>query len=142
MNLYENQRWNQVLRKGKHSLLHMRHPSWRPLCRIKEWNVLMTTISWPTDVISHGGHSHKRALKEFMEMKMYALYLILNVFHSKGVALWAGGMYVYVILFNLQLISGRRIWCFASRFSCCEYWYVIRTSITNTRALSNYQYLH
>jgi len=51
MNLYENQRWNQVLRKGKHFLLRMRNPSWYPLCRIKEWNVLMTTIAWPTDVI-------------------------------------------------------------------------------------------
>jgi len=49
MNLYENQRWNQVLRKGKHFLLRMRYPSWCPLCRIQEWNVLMTTISWPTD---------------------------------------------------------------------------------------------
>jgi len=27
-NLCENQRWNQVLRKGKHFLLRMRHPSW------------------------------------------------------------------------------------------------------------------
>jgi len=53
MNLYENQRWNQVLRKGKHFLLHMRHLSWCPLCRINEWNVLMTTISWPKDIISH-----------------------------------------------------------------------------------------
>jgi len=56
MNLYENQRWNQVLRKGKHFLLRMRHPLWCPLCRITEWNVLMPTILWPTDVISHGGH--------------------------------------------------------------------------------------
>jgi len=51
MNLFENQRWNQVLRKGKHFLLRMRHPLWYPLCRIKEWNALMTTIAWPTDVI-------------------------------------------------------------------------------------------
>jgi len=56
MNLYENQRWNQVLREDKHFLLRMRHPSWCPQYRIKEWNVLMTTISWSTDVISHGGH--------------------------------------------------------------------------------------
>jgi len=55
-NLYENQRWNQVLRKGKNFILRMRHLSWCPLCRIKEWNELMTTISWLTDVISHGGH--------------------------------------------------------------------------------------
>jgi len=34
-NLYENQRWSQVLRQ-KHFLLRMRHPSWCPLCRIKE----------------------------------------------------------------------------------------------------------
>jgi len=46
-----NQRWNQVLWKGKHFLLRMRHPWWCPLCRIKKRNVLMTTISWPTDVI-------------------------------------------------------------------------------------------
>jgi len=56
MDLCENQRWNQVLRKGKHFLLRMWHPSW---CRIKEWNVLVTTISWPTYVISHGGHWDK-----------------------------------------------------------------------------------
>jgi len=56
MNLYGNQRWNQVLQKGKHFLLRMWHPSWNPLFSIKEWNVLMTTISWPTDVISRGGH--------------------------------------------------------------------------------------
>jgi len=55
MNLNENQRWNQVLWKGKDFLLRVRHPSWCPLCRIKEWNVFLTTISWPTDVISHGG---------------------------------------------------------------------------------------
>jgi len=48
MNLYENQGWNQVLLKGQHFTLRMRHPS--------EWNALMTTIAWPTDVISHGGH--------------------------------------------------------------------------------------
>jgi len=53
---HEDQRWNQVLRKGKHFLLGMSHPSWCPLCRIREWNLLMTTISWPNDVISHGGH--------------------------------------------------------------------------------------
>jgi len=41
MNLYENQRWNQVLRKDKHFLLCMRHPSWCPQCRIKKWNILM-----------------------------------------------------------------------------------------------------
>jgi len=34
---------NQVLRKGTHFLLRMRHPSWCPLCRIKEWNV---SYSW------------------------------------------------------------------------------------------------
>jgi len=44
-----------------------------------------------------------------MGMKMYDLYLILNVFHSKGVALWAGDVYDDVIFFNLQPISGRRI---------------------------------
>jgi len=33
-----------------------------------------------------------------MGMKMYDLYLILNVFHSKGVALWAGDVYDYAIL--------------------------------------------
>jgi len=42
------------VREGKHFLLRMRHPWWCPLCRIKEWNVIMTTISWPTGVISHG----------------------------------------------------------------------------------------
>jgi len=40
---------------------------------------------------------------------MYDLYLILNVFQSKGLALWVGDMYAYVVLFNLQPISGRRI---------------------------------
>jgi len=55
MNLYENQRWNQVLQKEKHVLLRTQHPSLRHLCRIKEWNVLTTTILWLTDVISHGG---------------------------------------------------------------------------------------
>jgi len=33
---------------------------------------------------------------------MYDLYLIFNVFHSKGVALWAGDVYDYVILFYLD----------------------------------------
>jgi len=33
----------------------MRHPSWRPLCRIMEWKILMTTKPWHTDSISHGG---------------------------------------------------------------------------------------
>jgi len=56
MDIYENQRLSQAFRKGKHFLFRMRHPSWCPLCRIKEWNVLMTTIWWPTDVISHGSH--------------------------------------------------------------------------------------
>jgi len=51
-----NQMGNQVLRKGRHFLLCMRHPSWCPVCHIKDWNVFMTTISWPTDAISHGGH--------------------------------------------------------------------------------------
>jgi len=37
MNLYANQRWNQVLRKDKHFLLRMRHPSWCHLCCIKEF---------------------------------------------------------------------------------------------------------
>jgi len=37
-------------------------------------------------------------------MKIYDLYLILNVFHSKGVALWAGVVYDYVILFVFPLI--------------------------------------
>jgi len=55
MNLYESQRWNHVFRKGKHFLPRMWYPSWCILCRIKEWNVLVT-ISWPTDVISHGSH--------------------------------------------------------------------------------------
>jgi len=36
MNFYEIQRWNQVLRKGKHFLLPMRPPSFCPLCRINE----------------------------------------------------------------------------------------------------------
>jgi len=46
-----------------------------------------------------------------MGMKLYDLYLNLNVFHSKGVTLWAGDVYAYdyVSLFNLQPISGRRI---------------------------------
>jgi len=44
-----------------------------------------------------------------MGMKMYDLYLILIVFHSKGVALWVGDVYDHVIMFNLQPISGRRI---------------------------------
>jgi len=44
-----------------------------------------------------------------MGMKMYELYLIFNVFHSKGVTLWVGHVYDYVSLFNLQPISGRRI---------------------------------
>jgi len=44
-----------------------------------------------------------------MGMKMYYLYLILNVFHSKGVSLWVRDVYDYVILFNLQPISGRQI---------------------------------
>jgi len=44
-----------------------------------------------------------------MGMMMYDLYLILNVFHSKGVTLWVGCVYDYVILFNLQPISGRGI---------------------------------
>jgi len=52
MNLYENQRWNHVLRKGKNFLLRMWHPSWCPLCRIKARNVLVTTTSWPTDITS------------------------------------------------------------------------------------------
>jgi len=56
MNLYENQRRNQVLRNGKHFLLRVSHQSWCPPGRIKESNALMTTLSWPTDVISHGGH--------------------------------------------------------------------------------------
>jgi len=33
MNLYENRRWNQALRNGKHFLLCMWHPSWRPLTK-------------------------------------------------------------------------------------------------------------
>jgi len=36
---------------------------------------------------------------------MYDLYLILHIFHSKGVALWAGDMYDYVILFLLVFSS-------------------------------------
>jgi len=60
MKLYENQRWNQMFRTGKHFLFCTRHPSWCPLCHIKEWNVLMTTISWPTDVISRGGLTETR----------------------------------------------------------------------------------
>jgi len=55
MNLYENQRWNQVFRKGKHFLFRMRHPSWCPISCIKEWKALMTTMSWYTDVICHRG---------------------------------------------------------------------------------------
>jgi len=33
-----------------------------------------------------------------VEWNMYDLYFILNVFYSKGVALWAGDVYDYVIL--------------------------------------------
>jgi len=40
MNLYKNQGWNQVLRKGKYFLLRMWHPSWCPLCSRNE------TYSW------------------------------------------------------------------------------------------------
>jgi len=49
---------SEIMRSGRvrNFLLRIRHPSWCPLCRIKEWNVLMTTILWPTDVISHGGN--------------------------------------------------------------------------------------
>jgi len=36
-------------------MLRIRHQSWCPLCRIKEWNLLLTTISWLTVVISHCG---------------------------------------------------------------------------------------
>jgi len=62
MNLYGNQRWNQVLRKGKHFLLRMWHPSWSPFCRIKEWKALMTTISWHADIISNSGHRTRPTL--------------------------------------------------------------------------------
>jgi len=34
---------------------------------------------------------------------MTCTYLILNVFHSKGVGLWAGDVYDYVILFLLLM---------------------------------------
>jgi len=76
MNLYKNQSWNQVLRKGKHFLLRMRHPLWCPLCRIKEWNVLMmATIYWPTDVVSHGGHWD--TIRECQMMVMTKTFLVL-----------------------------------------------------------------
>jgi len=39
-----------------------------------------------------------------MGMNMYDLYLILNVFHSKGVALWAGDVYDYVMLFHFNIV--------------------------------------
>jgi len=41
MNLYENQRWNQVLRKGM---------SYQGMKRTYDNNIM------DTDVISHGGH--------------------------------------------------------------------------------------
>jgi len=49
-------RSESIAPEGKHFLLCMRHQSWCPLCRTKEWNLLMTKISRHTDVISHGGY--------------------------------------------------------------------------------------
>jgi len=46
----------EVLRKDKRFLLRMWHQSWCSLCRIKERNIPMTIIAWPTDVINHRGH--------------------------------------------------------------------------------------
>jgi len=57
-----------------------------------------------------------------MEMNMYDLYLILNVFHSKGVVLWVVDVYDYVILFCLYIKA-----CDMN----IEYLNVINLSITN-----------
>jgi len=56
INLYEHQRSNRVLEKGKHFLLRLWHRWWCPLSHIKEWILLMTTILWSADVISHSVH--------------------------------------------------------------------------------------
>jgi len=45
-----------------------------------------------------------------MGMKMYDLYLILSVCHSKGVALWVGDVYDYVILLYGQIANTRGVY--------------------------------
>jgi len=34
-------KWKDMFRNGKHFLLRMRHPSWCPLCRIKDNNIMV-----------------------------------------------------------------------------------------------------